>query len=75
MTDDSRNLIYLFVAYLTTLSVFSDCTASNVRMVVNNELERIWKGVVAAYFKVLSQNLLGGTEEMCLGIWCAIRYS
>jgi hypothetical protein len=39
-------------------------------MIVNNEFERIWKGLVVAYFTLLSQNLLGGTEEMCLGILC-----
>jgi hypothetical protein len=30
---------------------------------VNNELRRTWKEVVVAYFKVLSWNLPGGTEE------------
>jgi hypothetical protein len=30
---------------------------------VNDNLERIWKKVVIAYFKVVSCNLPGGTEE------------
>jgi hypothetical protein len=30
---------------------------------MNNELERILKEVVLAYFKVLSQRLPGGTEK------------
>jgi hypothetical protein len=32
-------------------------------MVVNNELEKIWRKVVVAYFEVISQSLPGGTEE------------
>jgi hypothetical protein len=30
---------------------------------VNDELERIWKEAVAAYFKTLLRQLSGGTEE------------
>jgi hypothetical protein len=30
---------------------------------MNNELERMWKEEVVAQFKVLYQNLSGGTEE------------
>jgi hypothetical protein len=30
---------------------------------MNDELKRIWKEAVLAQFKVLSRNLLGGTEE------------
>jgi hypothetical protein len=32
-------------------------------MIVNNELKRMWKEVVMAKFKVLSQHLPVGTEE------------
>jgi hypothetical protein len=32
-------------------------------MVVNNEMERMWKEVVVASFKVLSECLPGKTEE------------
>jgi hypothetical protein len=32
-------------------------------MTVNNELDKMWKEAVMIYFKVLSQHLLGGTEE------------
>jgi hypothetical protein len=68
---------YLFICsvFKDALGFFPDCTELNARMVVNNELERIWKAVVVAYFKLLSHNFLGGTEEMCLGIWCVLRYS
>jgi hypothetical protein len=34
-----------------------------VFIIVNDELERMWKEVAVAYFKVLSYHLLGGTEE------------
>jgi hypothetical protein len=30
---------------------------------VNDELERMWKEAVVAYFKVLLQHSIGGTEE------------
>jgi hypothetical protein len=30
---------------------------------MNNELERVWKEVVVAKFKILFQHLPGGTEE------------
>jgi hypothetical protein len=32
-------------------------------MIVNNELERMWKEAVVAQFKVLSGHVLGRTEE------------
>jgi hypothetical protein len=32
-------------------------------MIVNNELERMWKEVVMSLFEVLYRYLLGGTEE------------
>jgi hypothetical protein len=32
-------------------------------MILNNELERMWKEAVVAQFNVLSHHLLGGTEE------------
>jgi hypothetical protein len=32
-------------------------------MIVNDELERMWKEVVVACFKVLPQHLPEGTEE------------
>jgi hypothetical protein len=31
---------------------------------MNNELERMWKEVVVAYYKELSQCLFGGTKEI-----------
>jgi hypothetical protein len=46
---------------------------------VSDELERIWKEVVVAYFKVLSWHLPGGTEKnhkktsvRIAGLWAKI---
>jgi hypothetical protein len=36
---------------------------SNERMIVNDELEKIWKEAVMTKFKVLSWYLPGGSEE------------
>jgi hypothetical protein len=60
-------LMFVFI-YLFIYSLFndafsiSDYIASNKRMIVNNELERMWKETVVAQFKVLSRHLPGGTE-------------
>jgi hypothetical protein len=43
----------------------SNRVASTVGWLVNNELERIWKEPVVAYFDVVSRNLPGGTRENC----------
>jgi hypothetical protein len=43
---------------LTTLNL-----ASNGRMTVKDEMERIWKEVVVEYYKLLSQYLPGVTTE------------
>jgi hypothetical protein len=32
-------------------------------MIVNNKLQRMWKEAGVVYFKELSRNLPGGTEE------------
>jgi len=34
-----------------------------ISMIVNDELEMMWKEVTMAYYKVLSQHLRGGTEK------------
>jgi hypothetical protein len=34
-----------------------------IGLLMNNELEWIWKELAMARFKFLSQHLLGGTEE------------
>jgi hypothetical protein len=40
---------------------------------MHNELERIWKEVLVAWFMVLSQNLSGRTEEHNKkSVWIAI---
>jgi hypothetical protein len=41
---------YVIFKYLVYL-------VSNVRMIVNSGLERMWKETILAYFKVLSQHL------------------
>jgi hypothetical protein len=50
----------MFLIYSTTLSV--TYIAPNEWMIVNNELESMWKEVVS-YFKVLSLELPAGTEK------------
>jgi hypothetical protein len=40
-------ILLIFIVYLTTLSV-SHYIASNERIIVNNELERMWKEAVMA---------------------------
>jgi hypothetical protein len=37
-------------------------------MIVNNELERIWKEVIMAYFEVVSQSFSGGSEIPTVGL-------
>jgi hypothetical protein len=40
--------IYLFVVYLTTLFQSLDHLASSERVILNNELEMIWKEAIVA---------------------------
>jgi hypothetical protein len=40
-----------------------DYVQLNDSMIVDNQLERIWKEAIDTYFKVLSQHLHGVTEE------------
>jgi hypothetical protein len=56
-----RGFIYLFIRLFSS-SLFNYGLESVEWMTVNNELERIWKEAVVAYFKVLSWNLLGVTH-------------
>jgi hypothetical protein len=42
---------------------FSQLLRSNGAITVNDEMGRIWKKVIVACFKVLSQNFLEGTKE------------
>jgi hypothetical protein len=55
-------VLFIFIVYVTLLSV-TDIVALNKRLMVNNELERLWKEVVVVCCKVLSQNLRGVTED------------
>jgi hypothetical protein len=47
-TTDYNRIISVFAVYLMTLPVAQDCTASNKRMIVNNDLERMWSETVVA---------------------------
>jgi hypothetical protein len=58
---DTMN-IPVFIFYLMTFSE-TQIVVSNYRMAVNNKLEMARKEAVAAWFKPLSRNLLGVTEE------------
>jgi hypothetical protein len=51
--------IFFFCLFNTSLNV-SDCIAPNDWMVVNSELQRMWKEAVMAQFEILSRNLLKG---------------
>jgi hypothetical protein len=44
-----EKVYFLSIVYLTTLSVSQTFLASNERMIVNNELKRMWKEAVVAY--------------------------
>jgi hypothetical protein len=53
-------------------------TMPSDRMIVNYELERMWKKMAVAYFKILSQHLPGGCEEnhkVPHDTWCPGRDS
>jgi hypothetical protein len=50
----------LFVAYLATLSVTQIVQR---RMMINDELERMWKEAAVTHFNTLSQNSSGRSEE------------
>jgi hypothetical protein len=41
----------------------SDYGVSNGNILINDELERMWKKAVVAYFKVLSRYYRAGTEN------------
>jgi hypothetical protein len=34
-------------------------------MIVNNKLDRMWKEVAMAYYKIVTQHWPGGTKESC----------
>jgi hypothetical protein len=56
-------LIYLFVVYLTMLSVAQPMWRQKLGLLVNTELKRIWKEAVVTWIDSLSQIFLDGTEE------------
>jgi len=62
--------MFLFASTILFIcSLFNDAvskfrhTVSKDQMAANKEMERRWKQVVVAYFKVLSSHLTRGTEE------------
>jgi hypothetical protein len=54
--------IYVFVIYLTELSVPQTIDSSGW-IIVNDELQRMWKETVVASFKVQFRHFPGGTDE------------
>jgi hypothetical protein len=51
------------LCYLTTFFNYVGCIASNRRMTVNCDTETVREVAVVTYFMILSQHLLGRTEE------------
>lgn len=49
--------MYMFVAYSTILSLKTINMLSNLKMKLNNQLQRMWKKLVMPEFRVLSQHL------------------
>jgi len=54
--------VVLFVVYLATLSIVSNCVMIDGRVTVKNELERMRK-TVGAVVHVIPRSLTGATEE------------
>jgi hypothetical protein len=55
--------IYLFVAYLVTLSVTPVTQCQIICLIVYDELDRIWKEAVAAKSAVIARYMHGGYEK------------
>jgi hypothetical protein len=55
--------LFLFILYLTTLSVFRNMYRRKLGWLVNNELRRMRKEAIVAQFEVLSWHLPGKVEE------------
>jgi hypothetical protein len=63
-TSSACLFVCLFVGTLFNDAVSnSDHKVSNCWVIVNNELERMWKEAAPAYFKVFRWHFPGGTEE------------
>jgi hypothetical protein len=62
-------ILFIFVVYLTTLSVAQTIFHRIIGWIMNSELERIRKEAVVAYFNLLSWYLPGGTEGNHSGSW------
>jgi hypothetical protein len=53
-----------FVVFYVMILNFIGYTQSNACSIVNYELKCMWKEAFLVYFEVLSQHLLGGSEEI-----------
>jgi hypothetical protein len=51
------------MGYVETLFNYICCEEINSRMTVSDELERMWKELVVAYFKTVYHHLPGVNEE------------
>lgn len=67
--NNSRDMHYMFTVYLT-MSHIRTPAAFSVEWLVTNELERIWKEAIVAWFKIdlLSRHLLRWPEETPVSI-------
>jgi hypothetical protein len=62
--DDPRMCSFSVILHLLIDAVYNwDYVAWNNSIIVNNELERIWKETALVWFKVMSWYLSGGTEK------------
>jgi len=70
------SLVSLFIyRYFISFKIY---IPFNGRTAVNDEMVRMWKETLEAYFEILSQNLAGGTEEYHVsqeitGLWIGNR--
>jgi hypothetical protein len=57
-----RIFVFICILFHDIISI-SELTASNIRMVVKTKLERIWKKMAVAWFKLVFWHLPGDTTE------------
>jgi hypothetical protein len=61
--------MYLFMVSLTNLLVAETTQRQIIRLLMNNELKRIWKGTVFSESELQLRNLRAGTEN-CTKSFC-----
>jgi hypothetical protein len=54
--------LLLFIIYLKMVLIIQTIQHRMTLSLMNNELDRVWKGVTVASFEILSWHLPGGTE-------------